>query len=132
MGDAFALARGRQLAESLMVDASNIKRPTGKTTDPDTGEVATTYTTLYTNQKCRVQHRGQWGERRDVGQDSVVMQTVEVKYPITVTGLRPDDVIEFVASAHDPALVGQTLLIKDVPAETHATCRRVMGTELTD
>jgi Family of unknown function (DUF6093) len=128
---AAVLARGRAAAEKLMVDACTIKRPTGTTTDPDTADVVTSYTTLYTNQKCRIQSRGQWGERRDVGQDSLVMQTIEVQLPITVANLAVGDVITITAATFDPALVGRELQLKDLNSETHATCRRVMATELT-
>lgn len=125
------LARGRAAAELGMVDTCTIKRPTGKATDPDTGQVVTTYDVTYTGQKCRVQSRGQWGERRDVGQNSVVMQTIEIQLLITVTNLEVGDVLEITAAQHDPLLVGRELQLKDLNSETHATCRRVMGTELT-
>lgn len=125
------LARGRAAAEVGMVDTCTIKRPTGKATDPDTGDVVTVYTTLYSGQKCRVQTRGQWGERRDVGQDSVVMQTIEIQLPITVVDLQVGDVLTITAATHDPLLVGRELQLKDLNSETHATARRVMGTELT-
>jgi len=128
---AAVLARGRAAAEALMDDECTIKRPTGKTTDPTTGQVVTTYTTLYTTQKCRVQYRGQWGERRDTGQDAVVMQTIEIQLPITVTDLAVGDTITITATTFDPVLVGRELLLKDINADTHATMRRVMGTELT-
>lgn len=131
MTRASILARGRIAAELGMTDECVIKRPGGKDTDPDSGDVVTTYTTLYTGQKCRVQSRGQWGERRDVGQDSVVMQTIEVQLPITVTNLQVGDVITITAATFDPLLVGRELQLKDLNSESHATCRRVMATELT-
>lgn len=131
MSAASALARGRGLAESLMVDQCTIRRRTGQTTDPDTGVVTPTYTNLYTSQKVRIQTRGNWGERKDVGQAGVVVLSVEVQLPVSVTGVEVNDEVVMTASVHDADLVGRTFIIRDVVSKTHGTAHRFMGTEVT-
>lgn len=126
-----ALLRGRRLAESLMVDTCTIRRRSGQTQDPDTGVVTPTYTILYSGQKCRVQSRGYWGQRTDVGQNDLILLQLEVQLPIAVTGLRVHDEITVTASVHDPDLVNRRFVLKDEMHKSHATSRRVMCTEIT-
>ncbi len=124
------LTAGRRLAERLLVDRCTIRRPSGTTTDPDSGQTVPAYTTLYSNQPVRIQARGNWGERKDVGEAGVVELSVEVQLPITVTGVDVGDEVLMTASQHDPALVGRVFRFRDVVSKSHATARRFMGTEV--
>ncbi|GAB3656481.1 DUF6093 family protein [Glycomyces tarimensis] len=131
MSAALVLARGRAAAERLMVDRCTIRRRTGETTDRTTGAVVPTYSTLYADQKCRVQTRGYWGEARDIGEAALVLLSVEVQLPMAVTGLQVRDEIVLVSSEHDPDLVGILFRLKDLNHKSHATMRRVLCTEVT-
>lgn len=131
MTAAEALAAGRVAAEELMVDECTVRRRTGETTDPLTGEVAPTYAVILTGQKCKVQTRGNWGESRDVGEAARVILSLEVHFPITVVALEVRDEITIDAAVHDPDLVGRVLRVKDLHHKSFATARRVMCQEVT-
>jgi len=126
-----ALEAGRRMAESLMVDSCTIRRRTGVTTNPTTGEVTPTFTVLYTGQKCRVQTRGNWGEAKDIGEAALVLLTVEVQLPISVAGVQVRDEITIDACVNDAELVGRLFRVKDLNHKSHGTMRRLMGTEVT-
>lgn len=130
MSRATILAAGRAAAEEGMVDACTIRRRTGQAEDLDTGVVTPTYATVYSG-KCRIQARGHWGEQRDVGQADVVVLTLEVQLPNSVTGLQVADQITIDASVHDPDLPGRVLAVKDLNHKSHATARRPLCTEVT-
>lgn len=114
-----------------MVDECTVRRVTGETTHPDTGAVTPTYAVILTGQKCKVQTRGNWGEPRDVGEAALVVLSVEVHFPIAVTGVQVRDEITIDASVHDPDLVGRVLRVKDLHHKSFATARRVMCQEVT-
>lgn len=131
MSAATALARGRALAETLMVDTCLIRRRTGQTTNPNTGAVTPTYTPLYTG-KCRVQQHEAQGRTEDAGEDYLIMQMRQLQLPVIGTeGLQPDDEVLITASTNDPHLLGRVYYIRDVPAKTHATSRRLSIQERT-
>ncbi|MCX4470453.1 DUF6093 family protein [Micromonospora sp. NBC_01655] len=124
-----ALARGRAMAERLMVDACTIQRVTGEGSDDD-GNVVKTYEQLYAG-RCRVQQRSGQAAQEDVGQDFQLMLRLEVHLPMSVVGLEAGDEMTVIASAHDPDLAGRTFLVRDLAHKSHATARRVGVTERT-
>lgn len=126
-----AMEAGRRMAESLMVDSCTVRRRTGTTTDPNTGEVTPTYTVIRTGQKCKVQTRGYWGEARDVGEAAVVILSLEIQFPTSVTDLVTRDEITIDSSQNDPTLVGRVFRLKDLSHKSFATARRVMCQEVT-
>jgi hypothetical protein len=132
MSAATVLAHGRAKALELMVDACVIKRVTGTTTDPNSGVITPTYSTLYTGQ-CRVQASklGVAAQSKDTGEAALLMLQLEVQLPISVTGLQTEDEITITASANDADLVGRVFLIRDLMHKTHATARRVGVVERT-
>lgn len=125
------MRRGRSFARAGFVDSCRITRLTGETVDPNTGAVIPLYATLYDNQVCRMQTRGYWGERKDIGEAGIVQWTMEIQLPIEVVGLRINDYIEILSSAYDPELVGHRMLLRDLNFKTEATARRVLVTEVT-
>jgi len=127
---ASVLARGRAAAEAGMVDACIIRRITGQVTDPDTGEVTTTYTTIYEG-KCRLQQQGQQARPEQAGEAYLLMLRRELQLPMSVTGLRTEDEVTMTASAYDPDLPGRVFLVRDLFGKTEATARRVQVEEVT-
>jgi hypothetical protein len=123
------LRLGRRAAEAGMVDACVIRRRTGETVGAD-AVVTPTWATLYTG-KCRVQIRAEAGQGEEVGEAYRVIERREVQLPITAAGLAEGDRIEITASAHDPELVGKVYAVRDVPAKSEATARRVGVIEVT-
>ncbi len=131
MSAATALARGRAAAEQLMVDTCVVRRVTGETTDPFSGTITPTLTTLYTG-PCRIQHgEAQAREETNVGQAYLLMLVLELQLPMTVTGLQVDDQVTITASVHDPDLVNRVFAIRDLFHKTHATVRRLRIQERT-
>lgn len=130
MSASTALARGRALAESLMVDACIIKRVTAEATDTFSGTITPTFATIYTG-KCRVQHREAQGREEQPGETWLLMLLLELQLPTSVTDLRVDDQVTITASAHDSDLVNRTFYIRDLMHKTHATARRVSLQERT-
>jgi hypothetical protein len=124
-----AVLRGRQMAETGMTDACQIRRQTGETT---TGGVITpTWTSLYDG-PCRVQKQTQaQGAGTNVGEATVFLERLEVQLPMSVVGLAEGDQITITASSLDPDLVARVFAVRDVLVKTHATARRVGCIEVT-
>lgn len=136
MSRASALARGRTAAELSFNDTCVIRRPTGETTDPDSGDVVKSYLDPdpYTGQKCRVQQSIAQADRHDVGENFELQLRLTVQLPMAVVGLEVGDEITVTAvgAGSDPDLVGRTFLVRDLFHKTEATARRVGVTERTD
>lgn len=126
-----ALARGRALAESLMVDTCTITRTTGESTNEDTGVVTPTTEDVYAG-KCRVQQSqlGADSTPADPGEAYVRLVAFELQLPMSVLGLRVGDVATITASALDPDLVGRAFNILGLAHKTHATARRLQVQEV--
>lgn len=130
---ASALAQGRVLAESLMVDACLIRHVTGVTTDDLSAQVTNTYATVYAG-PCRVQvsGAGAMGQRTDAGEVSVVVLRLELQLPVaTSTGVSRGDVVTLTTSTNDPDLLTRTFRVHDLAHKTHATARRLQIEEVT-
>lgn len=129
-----AINRGRQAAINLMVDACTIKRLSGQVTNLQTGQVADSYTTLYSG-KCRIQRvRGQrLGSAHPaiIGEAQLYQQPLAVHVPITVTGIILQDVVTVTASLMDPDLVGRTFWVQVLPPKTFTTAHRYGLQEVT-
>jgi hypothetical protein len=128
---AAALARGRALAESLMVDTCTITRVTGETTDTDTGVVTPTTAEIYAG-RCRVQQSqlGADSTPASPGEVSVRLVAFEIQLPMSVEGLRVHDVITIDTSSLDPDLVDRRFVVLGLAHKTHATARRVQVQEV--
>lgn len=121
---ASALARGRAAAERLMVDQCVVRRVTGTVTDPDTGRVTPTYTSVYEG-RCRVQQQHVQARAVEPGEAHLLMLRLEVHLPMSVTGIAAGDEVAITASAHDPDLAGRTFVVRELAHKTHATARRL-------
>lgn len=128
MSAASVTARGRAVAERMMVDTCTIKRQTGEVID-EAGEGTPTYTTVYTG-KCRVQARNLASESPNVGQQRVDIYTTELQLPIAVTDVAVNDVVEITASL-DPMLAGRSMRVNNLMYGTHKTMRRLSVEEPT-
>jgi hypothetical protein len=129
---ATVLARGRAAAERLMVDACLIRRRTGESTDPDSGVITPTYSTVYEG-KCRVQQStgSSSATEEDAGEAHQLMVRFEVQIPMSVVGVQADDEVLITASVHDPDLVDREFLVRGLAHKTHAVMRRLQVQEAT-
>lgn len=117
------MAHGRAAAERLMADECVVRKATGQTIDPDTGQHVTQYTEVYAG-KCKVQTSG--GVGGDTTDTGVVVNEwlVRVDFPWATQGLAPDMVVEITKSV-DPNLVGHKFrLVSPQSQKTHATAQR--------
>lgn len=115
-----------------MIDTCTIRRQTGATTDPATGERVPTYLSPnpYSG-PCRVQQHQATADQQDAGQDYLLMLRLEVQLPMSVTGLQVGDEITMTASVNDPDLPGRVFKIHDLAHKSEATARRVQCIERT-
>lgn len=108
-----------------MVDACLIERVTGTTTNPNTGAVTETKTTVYDG-PCRLQEHG--GYPRDISTAPDQPQLAvsrELQLPVGTSGdVRAGDRATVTASAHDPAMVGRRMWLRGQPSKSEATSRR--------
>lgn len=126
-----ALYRGRRKIEARMVDMCTVKRRSGQNTSPS-GVITPTFSTIYTG-KCRIQagSDGERGAERDVGQARVVITKITLQIPISAPALKDGDEVTISLALYDSALVGRKYVVRDVPAKTEATARRVGMIEVT-
>lgn len=119
-----ALARGRAAAEALMTDTCTIRRRTGEATDPNSGEIVSTWDDVYSG-KCRFQQTTPHAREADVGEAALLLRRMELQLPMSVTGIQADDVVTAVTSALDPDLPGRQFVVRDLAHGTHKTARRL-------
>lgn len=129
MDRAEVLARGRLRAEEGMRDTCTIRRVTGQVEDDFSGEIQKTYAVLYSG-RCRIQQHQASANRRDVGEDDVLLLDSEVQLPMSVVGLQVRDEVTIDTSI-DPDLPGRVYLVRDLAHKTDATARRVQCEERT-
>lgn len=117
--------RGRAAAEALMQDACTITRLTGSSTDPETGVVTPTYTTIYSG-RCKIQQRAPAAAPTDVGEAAVFVGQLELHLPVSdATALvAPDDLVTLTACALDGSLVGRAFRLRGPAHKSYATARR--------
>lgn len=127
------LSRGRAAAVRGMTDTCTIRRRTGETTDPVTAVVTPTWADVYAG-PCRLQDSGgtRGGSREETpGEDHQLLVELELQIPIGAAVLDAEDEVTLTASAHDPARVGDVLLVRDLAGKTDATALRVGVTRRT-
>jgi hypothetical protein len=126
-----ALARGRAAAQTLMVDACQVRRKRGQSTSPLTGVVTPDYEYVYTGQ-CKVQSSRPLGTRMDSAQASIVLMRREVHLPVVASaGVRRGDEVVITSCVHDPDCVGRVLVVHDLHDKSWATSRQLGVTEVT-
>lgn len=115
--------RGRSKAEELQVDTCTITRRSGSTTDPETGDITPTYTTVYTG-PCRLKLPTATARPLTVGEAQEFTQHPTLSLPALTTGVEIDDLVTITASALMPALVGRKFHVRGKPSQTHMTAAR--------
>ena len=124
------LARAQSAASQGMVDACTVKRLASTSTDPDTGVVTPTYSTVYTG-GCRVRQRVPRAQPQTVGEAAVFIARLELHIPLAVTGVASDDLVTITAAKHDQDLVGRTWHIRELAHATYLSARRFSMVEVT-
>lgn len=111
-----------------MTSTCTITRPGTPVTDPDTGEVTPSATTVYTG-KCRIRPAQMWGRTAYVAGVEVSPDTFQVSVPFAVVGVRRGDLVTIVTSP-DADCVGRTWYVRFTPDMGDAvTARRLLCEE---
>lgn len=128
MGRSSLVARMQRRAEEDMQDTCLIQRRNGSTTGPG-GVITAVWQTVHTG-PCRVQADTESGSQQTVGAAVVLMARKELQLPISAPGLKEGDRVTITVAAYDPALEGKVYAVRDVPAKSEASARRVTIVEV--
>jgi hypothetical protein len=115
-----------------MRDACTIRRRVSETTDPVTGVVTPTRSTVYTG-PCKVQQSalGAASAPAEPGDASVRLVAYAVHLPVaTSTGIRDGDEITINSAAYDADLVGKVFTVVGGMHKSYATARRLQVQEI--
>ena len=118
-----ASLRGREAAESLMVDACTVTRPGPVVTDPVTGNVTPSSTPAYTG-ACKVQQTISQASNPTAGGHAFTIQDSRVDVPVSAGPLKVNDVVTITASVLDPQLVGTVFRVVELFHKSMATAQR--------
>lgn len=130
MSAASVLARAQAAALALMVDTCTVKRLASTSTDPETGVITPTYTTVYSG-VCKVQQRMPRAMPQSVGEAEVFVAHMELHLPVSVTGVASDDLVNVTASAYDADLLGRSWHIRSLAHKSFESARRFSMIEVT-
>ncbi|MGP9528584.1 DUF6093 family protein [Glutamicibacter sp. AOP5-A2-18] len=123
MIDAQAITlRGREAAESLMLDTGLVERSLGLVTDPVTAVVSEVWETVYTG-KCKLQGRQAQASTPDAGGHAFTVEQLMVHLPVSAQSL-PGDRVTVLSSVMDPDLVGLKLRLTELGRGTYRTADR--------
>lgn len=121
------VVEGRQLAESLMTDTFAVKYKTGATTqDEATGAEVPVYATEFTS-PCKFQSNTLSTDEVESGGRRVVVDQLQIHYPVGKPQVRQDAVIvcTAVGPKSDPRLVGRDFVVGAPMNKTYATATRL-------
>lgn len=128
MSATVAATLGRRVAESLMTSTCTVFTPGVPVTDPVTGEVTDTQTTVWFG-PCRVRPAGRQANPQMIGGAEAFAFDYLISVPFAVI-----EIIEghrlTVTGSPDPALVGITVEIQKVDRGDHISARRLACTEV--
>jgi hypothetical protein len=121
-------ALGRARAESLMTSTCTVFTPGAPITDPNTGEVTDSQTTVWFG-PCRVRPAGRQSNPQTIGGAEAFVFDYLVSLPFSATTVIEGHRLTVTASP-DPALVGITVEIQKVDRGDNITARRLYCAEV--
>lgn len=124
-----ATLRGRVAAESLMLDACTITRPGDPVTDPETGDVSSTPTTVYAG-KCKVQSKDAATASPEAGEATFTVVSRQVYIPANAADVRDGDVVTLTASKLNAFTVGKQYRVSGFTPDTFDTAARLPVKEI--
>lgn len=116
-----------------MIDACSISRSGGEETyDDTTGEYTTPASVLIYAGPCEIQVTDSLNAQdADAGGEIATVLRLTLKVPVSVTGVRIDDVATVTDSVLDPDLVDRSFRIVAPHAKSFSTARRFQVEEVT-
>lgn len=120
---------GRREAESLMLDACTITRPGEPVTDPNTGNVTNTATTVYTG-KCKVQSKDSATSNPEAGEATFTVVSRQVHIPANAADVQDGDVVTITASRLNVFTVGKQYRVAGFTPDSFDTAARMPVKEM--
>lgn len=124
-----ATLRGREAAESLMLDACTITRPGTPVTDPNTGDVTNTPVTVYTG-RCKVQSKDSATSNPEAGEATFTVVSRQVHIPANAADVRDGDVVTITASRLNAFTVGKQYRVSGFTPDSFDTAFRLPVKEI--
>lgn len=127
------LAAGRETAQALMDSTVVIRRETGKTPNPATGQVERIWTDIYQG-PARLRLTDSDPQEVDAAGQRFAVEDPRISLPIaadprittgTSAAVRVDDVGTVLANEHDAGEIGTTFRLAGRVGQTHSTARRL-------
>lgn len=120
----YAIAAGRAVAEALMLDTCEIRRPSIPDTNPDTGVVTPDGAAVYTG-KAKVQSLAPQEDNPEAGGATLTVQRYRLDIPVGSYAPRIGDVATILTAVADPHLVGRKFRVVALLHKTLATAYRL-------
>ena len=124
-----ALPVFRAEAESLMLDTCTITRPGPPATDPITGDVTNTPTTVYTG-KCKVQSKDSATATPEAGEHTFTVVSRQVHIPANAADVQDGDVVTLTASRLNAFTVGKQYRVSGFTPDSFDTAARLPVKEI--
>jgi len=129
MSAADAVLAGRREAEALMVDSCRITSAGDVVTDPDTGEVTRTRTTVYEG-KCKVQSKDSATSNPEAGGAAFTVVSRQVHIPANAAEIHDGYEVEITGSLLNSFTVGKVYRVSGFTPDTFDTAFRLPVKEI--
>lgn len=131
MSAASATRMGRRAAERQMVDTCVITRGAGqRVTDPSTGKVTVTGTTVYSG-KCQVVSKNSSTAEPEAGGKEFTVVSRQVKIPANAADVKDGDVVKITASLLNDFTAGKKYKVEGYTPDSFDTAARLPVKEVT-
>lgn len=117
------LLAGRRAAERNMTSTVRVSRPS-RVLDEATGAYVDSWTTVYEGPGKLQSYDNAYEQTPVAGGHTFITGRQMVHLPVGATGIRVDDVVEVVAEALNPGLLGRRWRVANTPAKSHQTALR--------
>ena len=119
----------RAQAESMMVDTCRITSGGSPVTDPDTGNVTTTRTTVYEG-PCKVQSKDSAVSNPEAGGASFTVVSRQIHIPVNAAEILDGYEVEITASLLNAFTVGKVYRVEGFTPDTYDTAYRIPVKEI--
>jgi hypothetical protein len=119
-----ATLRGREAAESLMLDTCTITRLGEPVFSEATGQFTSTSTEVYAG-KCKVQSKDSATAKPEVGEHTFTVVSRQVHIPANAADVRDGDVVTITASRLNAFTVGKQYRVSGFTPDTFDTAFRL-------
>jgi len=129
MSAADVVLAGRREAEALMVDSCRITSAGDVVTDPDTGEVTRTRTTVYEG-RCKVQSKDSATSNPEAGGATFTVVSRQVHIPANAAEIHDGYEVEITGSLLNSFTVGKVYRVAGFTPDTFDTAFRLPVKEI--